>query len=119
MRTVGRYIKQRRATLNITQNDLASRLKTQGFKYAVSSIAFWETERGLPPMNDPQFVRALATALEVPTALLMEATGFFEPGEILTGDDLSPLERKLIAAVRNGQIAEALQAFATLSQDKE
>ncbi|GAB4521126.1 MAG: hypothetical protein OHK0046_32140 [Anaerolineae bacterium] len=119
MGTIGKFIKKQRTKIGITQRDLAARLKEHGFQYADSSIAFWETERGLPPLNDPEFVRALSTALEVPTTLLLEAAGFFELGEIILGDDLSPMERKLIAAVRNGQIVEALEAFASLSRGEK
>lgn len=119
MGQIGKFIKQQRTKIGITQRDLAARLKEHGFQYADSSIAFWETERGLPPLNDPQFVRALSAALNVPTTLILEAAGFFEPGEVILGEELSPMERKLIAAVRNGQIVEALEAFAVLSRGEE
>lgn len=117
MSAVGSFVKYQRNRIGLTQHELAQRLGERGFKYADSSIAFWETGRGLPPLNDAQFVRALAEALEVPMTSVLEAAGFFEPGEYITGDDLSPMERRLIAAMRSGKIVEALQAFTALSQD--
>lgn len=117
MTDIGIYLKKRRAYLGITQHDLATRLSANGYKYADSSVAFWETGRGLPPLNDPGFMRALANALEVSTLSLLEEAGFFESGELLNGD-LTTTERQLISAVRNGHIVEALQAFTKLSENK-
>lgn len=64
MLTVGEYIRQRRAYLDIRLEDLARRLTDRGFKTAKTTVGNWENDVHAPPMENPQFVLALIDALE-------------------------------------------------------
>lgn len=59
----------------------------------------------------------LAKHLDVTADYLLGLTD--EPTGHITEDDLSPMERKLISAVRRGMITEALETFTTLSKKND
>ena len=60
-------------------------------------------------------VSKIATLLGVTTDYLLGRVDL--PTEYLTEDKLSPMERKLIAAVRRGLIVEALKTITRISED--
>lgn len=71
---LGRAIRARREQLGLSQEELADRLgRSQSL---VSRL-----ERGAADWPDPAMFRALAAALELPPAELLEAAGYLEAGE--------------------------------------
>lgn len=68
-----KWMRDRRDSLGITQEDLAARLQLRGYDVGRGSISHWESGRYRPPMDDTLFVEALADALQldVPTVLRM------------------------------------------------
>jgi len=69
--------------------------------------------------NDPSsdHVVKIAKELSVTTDYLLGLTD--DPNGAFKEEDLSAMERKLIIAVRERRIVEALQAFTTLSEDSD
>jgi transcriptional regulator with XRE-family HTH domain len=103
-KTVGEYIADRRASLHLTQEDVAKRLGEYGQFRAASTIANWETGRQNPPI---EVMASLAKALgdQSPSTLYMLA-GIFDnvPGggivKRLTNvseKDISRIERMIDA----------------------
>lgn len=109
---VGVYLKNRRKTLNLTQEDLSGRLASYGHKYAVSTIGWWETGRGLPPLNDPLFIEALAVSLEVSVNSLLQNLGIYISGAAIKEADLTPAERELLDSYRSGDFQNLMRIVA-------
>jgi transcriptional regulator with XRE-family HTH domain len=77
---IGSFIVARRSSLDLTQRELAKRLTSLGYKYEAAAIAHWESKTNwvTPPVQDEDFVRALATALETTPFTIMNEGGFLE-----------------------------------------
>lgn len=77
----------------------------------------WRYENGSDP--SAEHLTIIAKVLEVSTDYLVGLVD--EPHKVFEGDEsLSPIERKLINAVRNGRIVEALKTFTDLTNtDKQ
>lgn len=74
---IGEFIRQRREDAGLTQLDLVQGLALrQGRQYNKSMVGHWERGRAVPPIDDPQFVHALAEILGVSEAEILEAAGF-------------------------------------------
>src|SRR6185436_11356133 len=86
----------------LTHEEIAERLDV-----GISSINRWENGKTAPK---GEVVSQIATVLNVSTDYLLGLTD--DPTGQLTMDDLSPMERKLIVAVRQGLIREAVKTFA-------
>jgi transcriptional regulator with XRE-family HTH domain len=75
--SIGALIKTHRVRLGISQQDLAERLKSRGFDFRRGRISSWEREE---PRNEfewnPDFLDALAEALEVSPLQLLDEMGF-------------------------------------------
>lgn len=85
--TFGDFIRTKRKQKNLTQADLLRELVARGVKaYTDTVVTHWERNRAMPPINDPQFVQALADILGVTEAEILEAAGFNldtgAPGEL-------------------------------------
>ncbi len=88
---LARFLRYRREMLTdpvthkgMTQDDVAKELTRLGFKYAYSSVAHWENEEHpvAPPLNKPEFVRALASVLRTMPFHIYEAAGWLEGSEL-------------------------------------
>lgn len=106
---VGNYLRARRLTLHITQEELARRLASYGFEYSASNMAWWETGRSKPPLDEPPFIEALARALETSVSELISALGIY----LTTGKDdpiqYSAYDREIIAAARKGDTRRVME----------
>jgi transcriptional regulator with XRE-family HTH domain len=97
-----------RVARGLTQEELAARIGIN-----LRQISRYEAGES-DPTGDA--LARLAKEMQVSADYLLGLTD--DPNEHL-GDELSPMERKLIAAVRSGHIVEALQTFTTLSQQND
>ncbi len=103
----GIRLKQLRERKGLTQDELAEKIGA-----GTRQIPRYEAGDTVPSANA---VSKMAEVLEVSADYLLGLTD--DPTARLREQDLSPLERRLIDAVRNRQIVEALQTFTELSQD--
>jgi len=97
-----------RLSQNLTHEELADRLNV-----GVRQIHRYESGETDPSAD---ILSRMSQTLGVTADYLLGLTN--NPSDHLTEEDLTPMERKLIAAVRRGLIAEALQTFASLSEKK-
>jgi transcriptional regulator with XRE-family HTH domain len=102
----GDRLRQARESRQLSQKDLAELI-------ASTDKQIWRYENGL---NDPSadVLTRIAKALEVSLDYLVGLVD--EPTEHFREENLSPMERRLIMAVREGRIVEALKAFAAVSE---
>lgn len=105
----GDRLRAARERMAVTQADVARELGTKQQYYSR-----YESEQISP---SAEVLRRLAEILEVSADYLL---GLSDD----TGDDaedraLTPLERKLLWALRHGYIREALEAFAVLSEPEQ
>ena len=87
------FLKRRRTELGLSQADIADGLSALGEETGHARVGHWETGRNKPPLEDPQFRKALAAVLEMDANDLMRALGF-----LTTDDDRSP-EARLAATI--------------------
>ncbi len=99
---LAQFLRSRRTALQLTQRDVQQRLEQRGYKYSEAAIAHWErstksvTAKGI--LKDPGFLQALAEVLETTPVAIMEAAGYLEGLEPITGlDTLNSDTRNLIA----------------------
>lgn len=99
-------MKALREKRGLTQQELGELLGMDG-----KQMIRYEKER-----TDPgsEIIAGLATALQTTSDYLLGLSGDESPHMIQ--EDLSAEERALIIALRNGQSADAIQAFAVLSK---
>lgn len=99
MTELGKYIRQRRRALDLTQKELGERLERTGSKRSEFAISNWETGRQIPPID---IIPALARALEEQSIVkMLDLAGILdnlpEPDLIRLLETVSPVERKKIA----------------------
>lgn len=70
------WIQQRRKTLGMNQEELSAKLQLGGFDISRTTISNWENHVSTPPLENPRFVRALANALRLSMADLLNAAGY-------------------------------------------
>lgn len=70
------WLRKRRLEMNISQDELASRLTQNGFEVSRFGVSNWETERNQLPMDDPVFRWAAAKALEYTPQQLLRHAGY-------------------------------------------
>lgn len=70
------WIAKRRGELDLSQEDLTVILQVSGFNTSRATLSHWETGRYNPPMEDPNFRRILANALQMSIPDLLIAAGF-------------------------------------------
>lgn len=73
---IGEFLKQRRRDLQISQDDLATRLTLKGQPTTKASVGHWERGRNNPPVEREEFRRALAASLEIDVNEMMAVLGF-------------------------------------------
>jgi transcriptional regulator with XRE-family HTH domain len=102
----GDRLKDARESRQFSQKDLAERIGS-------TDKQIWRYENGL---NDPtaDVLTRIAKVLEVSLDYLVGLVD--EPTEHFREDDLTAMERRLIMAVREGRIVEALKAFTAVSE---
>lgn len=102
----GNRLRQLRESRGITQEELADFV-------GVAKQQIWRWESG---KNDPvgDMIVKLARVLNTSADYLLALDS--DPSPRLKESDLSPMERKLVAAVRSGLIVEALESLTTLSK---
>jgi transcriptional regulator with XRE-family HTH domain len=76
MKTQTHWITKRREQLRINQDELAARLQLAGFDFTRGSISHWENGRHEPPLQNPEFRKALADALKMSVPSLLVAAGY-------------------------------------------
>lgn len=102
----GDRVKAAREFRGLSQGDLAART-------GLHAQQIYKIEVGKSDNPTAETVIAIARALEVSSDYLL---GLVEDTKgAIQENDLSPMERRLISAVRNGQIVEAVKAAADLS----
>lgn len=70
------WIRQRREQLKISQEELSARLQVKGFDISRATVAHWEQGRYFSPINNPEFAKALATALDIGVLDMFIRAGF-------------------------------------------
>ncbi|MCC7451753.1 MAG: helix-turn-helix domain-containing protein [Anaerolineae bacterium] len=79
---LAQFIRERRKACDLTQKQLAERIRAinPAYTYVDSSVAHWERkdDPALPPLGDPDFVQALAVALETEPYWIYEAAGWLK-----------------------------------------
>lgn len=105
----GDRLRQFRELRGFSQDDLALRT-------GISKKDIWryETGKSSPGSNS---LTALAQVLEVSADYLLGLVD--DPSALLTEQDLSPMERKLLTAVRSGLIYEALEVVTVLTKRQD
>lgn len=70
------WLRDRRKELEMQQSELAARLEVAGFTVGRASISHWENGRYDPPLDDPNFRRAMAKALKLSVTEMLEMAGY-------------------------------------------
>jgi transcriptional regulator with XRE-family HTH domain len=96
LKVFGTRLRETREERQLTQADLARRIHTN-----ISQILRWEKGQAIP---SAEAVVRLAEELEVSSDYLLGLTD--EPTGHLSESDLTPLERKFLAASDRGDLAE-------------
>jgi transcriptional regulator with XRE-family HTH domain len=101
---IGKRMKELRESRGLTQEDVGAALGVVG-----QQVYRWETEKNTP---SPEMLGKIAQFFNVTTDYLLGLTN----ERVATENSLSPMERKLVAAVRSGQIHEALETLTVLTK---
>ncbi len=110
------WLRERREQLGLNQGDLAARLQVAGFNVDRSSISHWEIGKHKPPLENPEFRKALAQALRVSIPTLLKMAGYeiaveYSDDARLAAeivDQLSPARKKLAINLLEQLLKEAL-----------
>src|SRR5688500_8903368 len=104
MTTLGDRMRLSREAANLTLEELAGRV----------GIAYQQLWRYEKDKNEPSvsILKQVAVVLNVTTDYLLGLVD--DPTGAISEEDLSPMERRLIAMVRNGAIVEALETMTTI-----
>jgi transcriptional regulator with XRE-family HTH domain len=94
------FLKQRRQELDLSQQELADRLSDKGHETSYARVSHWETGRNKPPLENPEFRRALALALEMDVNTMLARLGY-----VAFDDERSP-EARLAADIVDNLPAE-------------
>src|SRR6266853_1979133 len=70
------FLKTRRATLHLSQAELADALSARGQETSPGRVGHWETGRNSPPLENAYFRDALASALHMDVNDLLAQLGF-------------------------------------------
>lgn len=105
----GERLRQRREELGLSQADLGARLKLEG-------NAIYRYEKG---QSDPasELLGRIAKELGVSSDWLLGLVD--AKGDRLTEEALSADERKLVTAIRNGHVVEAMEVTLQLGKHEE
>lgn len=72
------FLRIERARLNLSQAKIAERLSELGQETSAARVGHWETGRNKPPLDDPNFRRALAITLNLDVNEMMSRLGFVQ-----------------------------------------
>jgi transcriptional regulator with XRE-family HTH domain len=107
------WLKKRRKQLNISQEELASRLQLSGYNASRSSVGQWEIGYARPQLDDPNFVRALSNAVELDINTVLRLSGYTVISEygstaqqIASIVDKLPVEKQQLALALIEQLAK-------------
>lgn len=70
------WLKRRRGEINLTQEELASKLQLAGFDIARATVGHWETGKVAIPLHDPRFIKTLSGILYMPMPTILKLAGF-------------------------------------------
>jgi len=70
------WLRKRREELDLSQEEVASRLQVAGLNVGRSTISHWERGRYNPPLEDASFRQALANILRLSIADLLMRAGY-------------------------------------------
>lgn len=70
------WLERRLKELDITQEELATRLQLEGLKTSRSTISAWVTGRNSPRFKDTELRQALAKALKLTTREMLRRAGY-------------------------------------------
>jgi transcriptional regulator with XRE-family HTH domain len=80
----GKYLKERRELIGLSQREVAEFLTQFGYPSSAARISLWESGKREPTgLQDPGFMRVLASALEIDLVTLLGAVGYVTPSEDL------------------------------------
>lgn len=70
------WLAKRREDLQLYQADIVALLEDAGIKVSRASVSNWEAGRFNPPLDDPDFRRALANALQMTIPEMLAIAGY-------------------------------------------
>ena len=107
-------LRRRREALRLSPEELAYRLTRHGAPTASADVQLWERGRNTPPLDNPDFQRALAAALQTPIESIRRVIPLVErlPERSPEADRAAELVETLPAPVR----LLALDLLATLAR---
>lgn len=70
------WLKTSRQRLGISQEELASQLQIRGFDISRATIGHWEQGKYPPPLENPEFCKALADILLISVRSLLSMAGY-------------------------------------------
>jgi transcriptional regulator with XRE-family HTH domain len=107
---LARFLRANREKLRLTQADVLERLATY-HRYSPAAIVHWESGRSLPPIDDPRFVRILASALDVSEVEILIAAGLLttDPNGDLSDDILDALRK--MSPAKQRQVMRLIRAL--------
>lgn len=84
------WLRKRREQIGIhSQEEFARLMQLEGANVARASVSHWELDRFKPPLNDPDFRKALAKVLKVSQPELLRIAGY----EVTLGSHSEAAER--------------------------
>jgi transcriptional regulator with XRE-family HTH domain len=72
------WLKQRRRELHLSQEELSIQLQLAGFDVSRATVSHWETGRNTIPLDNPNFVEALANSLNMGIMELLASAGYIK-----------------------------------------
>lgn len=91
--------------MNLSQEELTARLQVAGFDISRGMLSHWETGRNSLPLDNPEFVNALAEALNMSVLDILIQSGY--------AIQLTPKSREALrAAIIVDQLPELDKDFA-------
>lgn len=70
------WLKYKREKVGLNQEELAAQLQLVGFEFTRGTISHWETDRHKPPLENPEFRKALAKILKTTPSSLLKIAGY-------------------------------------------
>lgn len=70
------WLRTKRKELHISQEELAAKLQVKGIDVTAGAISHWENGRYNPPLDEPEFRKALAEILRIDVRTLLMIAGY-------------------------------------------
>lgn len=71
-----RWIREYREKQRLSQEDLVAQLQVRGIEITRASVSHWETGKARPPLENSQFVHALADILRIDVQTVLRLSGY-------------------------------------------